>query len=73
MHNTERDEAKTVCVTRYGLFEFLDMLFGSTNTFAIFCNLMNDVLYEFLDSFVVIYLDNIIVYNETLQAHIDYL
>ena len=69
----EGDEAKTACITRYGSFEFLVMPFGLTNALVTFCNLMNDVLYEFLDSFVVVYLDDIVVYSETLQAHVEHL
>ena len=48
----EGDEAKITCVTWYGSFEFLVMPFRLTNAPATFCNLMNDVLFDFLDSFV---------------------
>ncbi|XP_057770708.1 uncharacterized protein LOC130990498 [Salvia miltiorrhiza] len=64
------DEAKTTCVTRYGSFEFLVMPFGFTNAPATFCNLMNDVLYEFLDRFVVVYLDDIVIYSDSLNEHL---
>ena len=57
----EGNEAKTTCVTRYGSFEFLVMPFGLTNAPTTFCNLMNDVLFDFLDSFVVVYLDDIVI------------
>ena len=63
----EGDEAKTTCVTRYGSFEFLVMPFGLTNAPATFCNLTNDVLFDFLDSFVVVYLDDIMIYSPTLE------
>ena len=69
----EGDEEKTTCVTRYGSFEFLVMPFGLTNTPATFCNLMNDVLFDFLDSFVVVYLDDIVIYNPTLEDHVVHL
>ena len=65
----EGDEAKTTCVTRYGSYEFLVMPFGLTNAPATFCNLMNDVLFDYLDAFVVVYLDDIVVYNQTLKEH----
>ena len=55
----EGDEPKTICVTRYGSYEFLVMPFGLTNAPATFCNLINDVFYEFVDRFVVVYLDDI--------------
>ncbi|KAL0364744.1 UNVERIFIED_CONTAM: Retrovirus-related Pol polyprotein from transposon.6 [Sesamum angustifolium] len=67
------DEPKTTCVTRYGSFEFLVMPFGLTNAPATFCNLMNDVLYEYLDRFVVVYLDDIVIYSETLNEHVKHL
>ena len=65
----EGDEAKTTCVTRYGSYEFLVMLFGLINALATFCNLMNDVLFDYLDAFVVVYLDDIVVYSQTLSEH----
>ncbi|KAL0345857.1 UNVERIFIED_CONTAM: RNA-directed DNA polymerase [Sesamum radiatum] len=67
------DEPKTTCVTRYGSFEFLVMPLGLTNAPATFCNLMNDVLYEYLDRFVVVYLDDIVVYLESLTDHLVHL
>ncbi|KAL9259868.1 Transposon Ty3-I Gag-Pol polyprotein-like protein [Drosera capensis] len=59
----EGDEAKTTCVTRYGSFEFL------TNAPATFCTLMNDIFNPYLDKFVVVYLDDIVVYSATLEEH----
>ncbi|KAL2898903.1 Transposon Ty3-I Gag-Pol polyprotein [Bienertia sinuspersici] len=67
------DEPKTTCVTRYGSYEFLVMPFGLTNAPATFCNLMNDVLYEYLDRFCVVYLDDIVVYSQTLNDHVKHL
>lgn len=60
----EGDEHKMTCVTRFGAYKFLVMPFGLTNDPIIFCNLMNDVLYDFLDSFVTVYLDDIIIYSK---------
>ena len=57
------DEGKTTYVTRYGSYEFLVMPFRLTNVPATFCNLMNDVLFDYLDAFVVVYLNDIVVYN----------
>ena len=63
----KEDEPKTTCVTRYGAFEFLVMPFGLTNAPATFCTLMNQVFHEYLNKFVVVYLDDIVVYNSTLE------
>lgn len=56
----ERDEPKTICVTRYDSYEFLVMPFKLTNAPITFCTLMNHVLQLFLDKFVVLYLDDIV-------------
>ncbi|KAL0381911.1 UNVERIFIED_CONTAM: RNA-directed DNA polymerase [Sesamum latifolium] len=69
----EGDEAKTTVVTRYGAFEFLVMPFGLTNAPATFSTLMNQVLHGFLDEFVVVYLDDIVVYSRTLAEHVEHL
>ncbi|TYK27830.1 RNA-directed DNA polymerase-like protein [Cucumis melo var. makuwa] len=69
----EGDEPKTTCVTRYGAFEFLIMSFGLTNAPSTFCTLMNQVFYEYLDKFVVVYLDDIVVYSTTMEEHRDHL
>ena len=63
----EGDEKKTAIVTRYGSFEFLVMPFGLYNAPATFCTLMNDVLRPYLDSFVVLYLDDIVVYSDNME------
>ena len=70
---SEGDEYKTTCVMRYGSFEFLVMLFGLTIASATFFNLVNDVLFDFLDSFVVVYLDDIVIYKLTLKDHLVHL
>ncbi|KAA0060093.1 uncharacterized protein E6C27_scaffold39G00090 [Cucumis melo var. makuwa] len=69
----EGDEPKTTCVTRYGAFEFLVMPFGLTNAPATFCTLINQVFHEYLDKFVVVYLDDIVVYSTTMEEHRDHL
>uniref|UniRef100_A0A3Q7ETV7 Reverse transcriptase domain-containing protein n=1 Tax=Solanum lycopersicum TaxID=4081 RepID=A0A3Q7ETV7_SOLLC len=67
------DEPKTACVTRYGAFEWLVMPFGLTKAPATFCTLMNDILHPYLDQFVVVYLDDIVIYSDTLEEHVMHL
>ena len=65
----EREEWKTAFRTRYGLFESLVMPFGLTNAPADFQHFINDVLRPFLDVFCTAYLDDILVYSESLEQH----
>ena len=67
------DEAKTTCVTRYGSYEFLVMQFSLKNAPATFRNLLNDIFNDFVDQFVVVYLDDIVIYSEHLADHLIHL
>jgi hypothetical protein len=70
---TQGDEEKISHRTRYGSYEFLVMPFGFTNAPATFCTLMNDIFREWLDDFVVIYIDDILVYNNSMEEHAEHI
>jgi len=69
----EGDEEKTVYCTMYGSYEFLVMPFELTNTPTTFCTLMNDIFREWLDDFVVVYIDDILIYSDSLEKHAEHL
>lgn len=69
----EGEEWKTVFRTRYGLFESLVMPFGLTNAPADFQRFINDTLSPFLDRFASAYLDDILIYSDTLEEHQDHI
>ncbi len=70
MQLIERNEEKITCHTSYGSYEFLVMPFGLTNAPAAFCTFMNDIFREWLDDFVVVYIDDILVYRDSMEEHV---
>ena len=59
--------------TRYGLYEYLVMAFGLTNAPAYFIYLMNSVFMQKLDKFVVVFIDDILIYSEAAEEHQEHL
>ncbi|WVZ80721.1 hypothetical protein U9M48_028178 [Paspalum notatum var. saurae] len=69
----EEDIPKTAFSTRYGLYEYLVMSFGLTNASAFFMYLMNSVFMNELDKFVVVFIDDILVYSKNEKEHEEHL
>ncbi|WMV57335.1 hypothetical protein MTR67_050720 [Solanum verrucosum] len=67
------DVSKTTFRTRYMHYEFLVISCGLTNTPAAFMSLMNGVFNPFLDSFVIVFIDDILVYSKIEKEHVDHL
>jgi hypothetical protein len=67
------DIPKTAFSTRYGLYEFTIMSFGLTNAPTYFMNLMNKVFMEYLDRFIVVFIDDILIYSKNDSDHEEYL
>jgi hypothetical protein len=67
------DIPKTTFITKYGLYEFTVMSFGLMDAPAYFMYLMNSVFMDYLDRFVVVFIDDILIYSQNEQEHEDHL
>ncbi|GKB94504.1 putative reverse transcriptase domain-containing protein [Tanacetum coccineum] len=69
----DEDVPKTAFKTRYGHYEFQVMPFGLTNAPTVFMDLMNRVCRPYLDKFVIVFIDDILIYSKTKEEHDEHL
>jgi hypothetical protein len=67
------DIPKIAFITKYGLYKFTVMYFGLTNAPAFFMNMMNSVFMDYLDKFVVVFIDGVLIYSQSEEEHADHL
>jgi hypothetical protein len=69
----ECDILKTTFISRYDLYNYTVMSFGLTNALTYFMYLMNKVFMEYMDKFVMVFIDNILVYSRSEEEHEEHL
>jgi hypothetical protein len=69
----EDDVHKTTFKMRFGHYEFIVLPFGLTNTPWVFMSLMNEVFREYLDKFVQVFIDDILIYSRMMEEHYEHL
>ena len=69
----DEDIFKTNFRTRYGHYDFVVMPFGLTNAPVVFMCLMNNVMHKYLDRFVVVFIDDILIYLKSEEEHKEHL
>ncbi|GBG75313.1 hypothetical protein CBR_g19945 [Chara braunii] len=67
------DQHKTTFQTRYGLYEFVVMPFGLCNAPGTFQHAMDRIFHDYLDKFVTVYLDDILIFSKTVEEHVAHL
>ena len=67
------DVQKTAFRSRYGHYEYVIMPFGVTNALAVFMDYINRIFRPFLDKFVVVFIDDILIYSRTQEEHAEHL
>ncbi|GBG88366.1 hypothetical protein CBR_g47065 [Chara braunii] len=68
-----KDQHKTAFLTRYGLYEFVVMPFGLCNGPGTFQHAMNRIFHDYFDKFVIVYLDDILIFSTTVKEHVAHL
>ena len=69
----DKDMQKTAFRTQYGHYEYKVMPFGVTNAPGVFMEYMNIIFHEYLDQFVVVFIDDILIYSKTKAEHAEHL
>lgn len=69
----DEDVQKTTFRTRYGHYEYLVMSFGDSNAPGVFIECMNHIFHTYLDRFVMVFINDILVYCKSEEEHVEHL